>query len=376
MQKSLREDDFSLMSTSFDNIEEPLGLDPLQLTQHQEWSNTTVLDQYNWSSLWNLTGTLPQISQPTQTLPPLDVTRLMTMASASSSQPTPTLPPLDVTWLMSMASASSSQPIPTSPTQFMTTAHNNVDYCVTVNAAQPREKLNIDAFHADREVSTGEAIAYYIKTGKPINVSDEREVREAVHQLVQLKKTMKDTAQTLLVKDILMNSKGIKLPDGTAVPSRKLDDLCDIWAQNSHLAEEMWYLLIKRYEKMKGWELKLEEQVMDSLNLEYVEDPLTAKTLVANSKDKDGNITKTVIRKKTSKRGAKGCIAKMMRLVKRDIIKQFNRAAKETHGLKMTSVNPDVEEDEEGNKKYAKKNIKSSEFSHDLHIKRAKVSTY
>ncbi len=300
----------------------------------------------------------------------------MTMASASSSQPTPTLPPLDVTWLMSMASASSSQPIPTSPTQFMTTAHNNVDYCVTVNAAQPREKLNIDAFHADREVSTGEAIAYYIKTGKPINVSDEREVREAVHQLVQLKKTMKDTAQTLLVKDILMNSKGIKLPDGTAVPSRKLDDLCDIWAQNSHLAEEMWYLLIKRYEKMKGWELKLEEQVMDSLNLEYVEDPLTAKTLVANSKDKDGNITKTVIRKKTSKRGAKGCIAKMMRLVKRDIIKQFNRAAKETHGLKMTSVNPDVEEDEEGNKKYAKKNIKSSEFSHDLHIKRAKVSTY
>jgi hypothetical protein len=341
------------MSTSFDNIEEPLGLDPLQLTQHQEWSNTTVLDQNNWSSLWNLTGTLPQISQPT-----------------------PTLPPLDVTWLMSMASASSSQPIPTSPTQFMTTAHNNVDYCVTVNAAQPREKLNIDAFHADREVSTGEAIAYYIKTGKPINVSDEREVREAVHQLVQLKKTMKDTAQTLLVKDILMNSKGIKLPDGTAVPSRKLDDLCDIWAQNSHLAEEMWYLLIKRYEKMKGWELKLEEQVMDSLNLEYVEDPLTAKTLVANSKDKDGNITKTVIRKKTSKRGAKGCIAKMMRLVKRDIIKQFNRAAKETHGLKMTSVNPDVEEDEEGNKKYAKKNIKSSEFSHDLHIKRAKVSTY
>jgi hypothetical protein len=39
-------------------------------------------------------------------------------------------------------------------------------------------------------------------------------------------------------------------------------------------------------------------------------------------------------------------------------------------------VNSDVEEDEEGNKKYAKKNIKSSEFSHDLHIKRAKVSTY
>jgi hypothetical protein len=140
MQKSLGEDDFSLMSTSFDDIEEPLGLDPLKLTQHRGTSNTTVLDQNNWSSLWNLTGTLPQISQPTQTLPPLDVTRLMTMASASSSQPTPTLPPLDVTRLMTMASASSSQPIPTSPTQFMTTAHNNVDYCVTANAAQPREK--------------------------------------------------------------------------------------------------------------------------------------------------------------------------------------------------------------------------------------------
>jgi len=64
----------------------------------------------------------------------------------------------------------------------------------------------------------------------------------------------------------------------------------------------------------------------------------------------------------------------MVRLVKRDLIKQFNRATEKTHMTIMTSVNPVVTVDDEGKKKYKKQNIKTSTFSENLHLnKRAKV---
>jgi len=42
-----------------------------------------------------------------------------------------------------------------------------------------REKIN--------NVTTGEAIVYYIKTGKPIDVNDDTKIQEAVMTLMQLK---------------------------------------------------------------------------------------------------------------------------------------------------------------------------------------------
>jgi hypothetical protein len=40
----------------------------------------------------------------------------------------------------------------------------------------PRQKLNIDAFQADREVTSGEAIVYCLKTNKQLNVNDDQQV--------------------------------------------------------------------------------------------------------------------------------------------------------------------------------------------------------
>ena len=53
-------------------------------------------------------------------------------------------------------------------------------------------------------------------------------------------------------------------------------------------------------------------------------------------------------------RGNKGCVAKVLTLVKQDIIKQFNGASSNTHGNTITSANPVIQYDAEGNKKYAK----------------------
>jgi hypothetical protein len=121
---------------------------------------------------------------------------------------------------------------------------------------------------ADREVSSGEAIVYCLQTATPINVNSDTEVKKAIQDLTQLKKNIKETVHSYLIQDIFMNSKMITLPDGAGVPTRRIDDLCDLWSQNPSIVEQLWNVLVKRYEDMGEWELKFEREVMDSLNME------------------------------------------------------------------------------------------------------------
>jgi hypothetical protein len=82
------------------------------------------------------------------------------------------------------------------------------------DAITTREKINIHAFTLDKEVTTGEAIVYYIKTGKPIDVNDDTKIQEAVMMLMQLKKSIKEMAHSHLVGDLLMSSKTLTFADG------------------------------------------------------------------------------------------------------------------------------------------------------------------
>jgi hypothetical protein len=66
-------------------------------------------------------------------------------------------------------------------------------------------------------------------------------------------------------------------------------------------------------------------------------------------------------------------VAKVVTLVKKDIIKQFNCAASSSHGISITSVNPVIKVDNEGNKKYEKHKIKASNFSTELYVNRKKA---
>ena len=136
----------------------------------------------------------------------------------------------------------------------------------------------------------------------------------------------------------------------------------------SSLAEQLFTILVTRYKK--EWELKFEAQVMDCLELEYVEDEDDKETLKATSKDRFGNVTKVVHRKKSNIRGCKGCVARVCTLVKRDIVKQFNRASLKTHGLAFALVSPVTTANDEGQRKYEKRNIKGSEFTEEKHIKK------
>ncbi len=221
---------------------------------------------------------------------------------------------------------------------------------IATDISNEPKKNNRDAFQADREVSSGETIVYCLKTATPINENLDAEVKKAIQDLTQLKKNIEETVHSYLIQDIFMNSKMITLPDGAGVPTRRIDDLCDLWSQNPSIVEQLWNVLVKRYEDMGEWELKFEREVMDSLNMEYLEENTSEEILIAELKDREGNVTKIIHRKKSIIRGNKGCVAKLVTLVKRDIIKQFNRAASSTHGITITSVNPVINVDGEGEK--------------------------
>jgi hypothetical protein len=112
----------------------------------------------------------------------------------------------------------------------------------------PRQKLNSDAFQAYREITSGEEIVYCLKTNKHINVNDDQQVRNAVQGLTQLKKDIKEKIRSYIIHDILRTSTSLTLPDGTPIPNRRMDDLCEVWSNNVGMAECMWNILIKQYE--------------------------------------------------------------------------------------------------------------------------------
>jgi hypothetical protein len=132
------------------------------------------------------------------------------------------------------------------------------------------------------------------------------EVKKAVEELKQLKKNIKETVHSYLIQDILMNCKAITLPCGATPPTRRIDDICEVWAQNPSLVQHLWTVLVKRYEDMGEWELKFEAEVMNSLNLQYIEDDDVDEKLVAQSRDSAGNVTKVTYRKKAIFGGIKG----------------------------------------------------------------------
>jgi hypothetical protein len=63
--------------------------------------------------------------------------------------------------------------------------------------------------------------------------------------------------------------------------------------------------LIKRYIDTGEWEIKFENEIMK----EYIKENNGESTLVAQTKDENGIVTKEVHRKKSRLRENKGCIA-------------------------------------------------------------------
>jgi hypothetical protein len=139
------------------------------------------------------------------------------------------------------------------------------------------------------------------------------------------------------------------------------------------MAEQLWNILIKRYIDKGEWEKKFENEIVNYMNLEYIKENNGESTVVAQTKDEYWIVTKEVHRKKSQLRGNKGCIAQVVTLVKRDILKLFNHVAAKSQEITLTLVNPIVTYQDDGNKRYKKQNIKSMAFTSEIHLKKHKV---
>jgi hypothetical protein len=169
-----------------------------------------------WNALWTGVECSPNVNTPK--LPPFNATALLNtlpdpqQPSTSFSNAYPTMQAMGVTAAPQ-----------TSVANTMTMLLQPINPLRTEVSNEPRRQLNIDAFHADKEVSTGEAIVYCLKTHKAINVNSSVEVKKAVEELEQL--NIKETVHSYLIQDILMNCKIITLPGGATPLTRRIDDL-------------------------------------------------------------------------------------------------------------------------------------------------------
>jgi hypothetical protein len=119
------------------------------------------------------------------------------------------------------------------------------------------------------------------------------------------------------------------------------------------LQEDLWHCCYGAFAKDITWETEYEVQVMKKLNFRFLEqDP----TEVVG----------------TDLRGNKGCIAKLARKVKRDVMKNVNRRALKMHKTIICArIKPEIiGEYENGKKKYKKrKNTAGFNFDETLHTK-------
>jgi hypothetical protein len=183
-----------------------------------------------WNVLWTGGDHSPNVNTPA--LPPFNATALLQNLSDTQQPSTLFSNALPNSQAMGGTAAPQTLLLPFHPIR-------------TEVSNEPRRQLNRDAFQADKEVSTGEAIVYCLKTNKAINVNSSVEVKKAVEELKQLKKNIKETVHSYLIQDILMNCKAITLPCGATPPTRRIDDICEVWAQNPSLVQHLWTVLVK-----------------------------------------------------------------------------------------------------------------------------------
>ena len=162
----------------------------------------------------------------------------------------------------------------------------------------------------------------------------------------------------MIEQDILLDAQKL------GIASRNIDDLAFVWSKDESLAKDIWHCCIGQFNEMKQWEIHYQNKAMQELKLEYLKE--SDEPLVAKQKKKD----RTVVQKKSDMRGGKGCIAKLATLVKRDILRVINKAAKDTHkklivpkkrmgATKLT---------DSGSKVYARAKSKQVEFDAAVHL--------
>ena len=83
-----------------------------------------------------------------------------------------------------------------------------------------------------------------------------------------------------------------------------MSQLAAAWAEDDTLKENLWHCVFGSFSRQLDWENEFKKEAMERLWYEYLEDENEVGT---------------------KQRGKKGCIAKLARQVKKEIVKSINR---------------------------------------------------
>lgn len=210
-------------------------------------------------------------------------------------------------------------------------------------------------FNVENAISREMAIDFnhHCKLGMKIGNLPNDPGEETLKGIILKTRSLIEGEMKAMVEDVIKRECAKRGVTYQGNPITKIDQLSRAWAQDVTLQEDLWHCCYGAFAKDITWETEYEVQVMKKLNFRYLEqDP----TEVVG----------------TDLRGNKGCIAKLARKVKRDVMKNVNRRALKTHKtIICAGIKPEIiGEYENGKKKYKKrKNTAGFNFDETLHTK-------
>jgi len=210
-------------------------------------------------------------------------------------------------------------------------------------------------FHPENRITREEAIDfnYHCKLGLKIGSKQNDTNEERLKEIIARVRAMFEGELKAMVIDVIKKECFARNIKWQGNPITKIDHLAKAWADDDTLQEGLWHCCFGAFAKEVDWESEYEQQAMEKLKFEYLEDEQAQ-------------------REGSNQRGNKGCIAKLAKKVKRDIMKTINRKAAKTHGTILVSgCAPEiVGEYDNGKTKYKKRKGNSDfNFNELMHTK-------
>ena len=191
---------------------------------------------------------------------------------------------------------------------------------------------------------------HHCKLGVKLSGNRQQEGEDMLKGLIERVRDLFEGQLKAMIEDEIKRQcfkHGIKYQSN---PITKIDQLSRAWAEDHTMKETLWHCCFGAFEA--DWESVYEAMVLEKLQYQYLEDEQTQ-------------------REGTDRRGNKGCVAKLARKVKRDVMKNINRRAHKTHRIILVAGHaPEIiGEYGDGKKKYKKRKGNDFNFCEAIHTK-------
>jgi len=206
------------------------------------------------------------------------------------------------------------------------------------NDSTTTKQIPCHLFHTDNRVTRKEAIYFnhHCKSGVKLSGNRTHECKKMLKEIIIRVREQFDGELRAMIEDAIRKQCSKRNITYQGNPITKMDQLARVWAADITIKETLWQCCFGSFEI--NWESDFEEQAMKKLNYEYLEDEQSQ-------------------REGSTRRGNKGCVAKLARNVKQEVMKAINQRVGKTHKtILVAGTAPEIiGEYENGKKKYGKR---------------------